>query len=250
MISATPSGISAVMMSLIWAKFSMNHKPLVFFCDVALSPPAIHDKTADADRLKDELKKTGLQNVTIPLHILRRLPEELRRNEYRLRLVIGFRENDFILLDMGREKIYGLALDIGSTNIECALFDLGTGEKIDALATENPQMRFGSDVLTRVQRVMMGNSRDLTDELMQGLNGLIQDLCLKNSISPENILAVTVAGNTIMTHFFLGLDVRNIPVSPYIPAVSSGVFVSASEAALRINENGIIYVLPNSGSYV
>jgi uncharacterized 2Fe-2S/4Fe-4S cluster protein (DUF4445 family) len=228
----------------------MNHRPLVFICDVALSPPAIQDKTADADRLKNELGKMGLHYVTIPLHILRRLPEELRRNEYRLRLVIGFHDNNFMLLDMGREKIYGIALDIGSTNIECSLFELGTEEKIDALATENPQMRFGSDVLTRVQQAMLGNSGTLTDVLLQGVNMLIKTICLKNSISPEDIFAVTVAGNTIMTHFFLGLDVRNIPVSPYIPAVNNGVFAGASEVALRINENGIIYVLPNSGSYV
>ena len=228
----------------------MNHKPLAFSCDIAVSPPALHDKTADADRLRNELEKMGLRNVAIPLHILRRLPEELRRNEYRLRLVIGFYHHNFILLDMGKEKIYGIALDIGSTNIECSLFDLGRVEKIDVLSGENPQMRFGSDVLSRVQWAMMGESRDLKDELMQGVNTLIQTICLKNNIQPEDIYAVTMAGNTIMTHFFLGLDVRNIPVSPYIPAVNSGVFVNASEAALKINESGFIYVLPNSGSYV
>ncbi len=235
---------------LIWGRFSMDHKPLVFFCDVALSPPAIHDKTADADRLKNELEKMGLHNVTIPLHILRRLPDELRKKQFVQRLVIGCYDNNFILLDMGREKIYGIALDIGSTNIECSLFELGRGEKIDALARENPQMIFGSDVLTRVQQAMLGNYGTLTDVLIQGVNTLIETLCIKKNIHPEDIYAVTVAGNTIMSHFFLGLDVRNIPVSPYIPAVNDGVFVRASEAALRINENGIIYILPNSGSYV
>jgi len=237
-------------MSLIWARYSMSRKPFVFVSDVHLTLPEVQDKTADADRLKEELGKKGLHDLSIPLNILRRLPAELRKNRFSLRLVIGFYKNSFRLLDMGKEKIYGLALDIGSTNIECALFDLETEEKIDVITGENPQMKFGSDVLSRVLHVMAGNSGDLTDELLRGINFLIRTICVKNTISPGDIYAVTVAGNTIMAHFFLGLDVRNIPVSPYIPAVNSGVFLSAGEAGLQVSQNAVIYVLPNSGSYV
>jgi uncharacterized 2Fe-2S/4Fe-4S cluster protein (DUF4445 family) len=238
------------MISPIWERYSMSRKPFVFFYEIDLTPPSVQDKTADADRLKNELKQNGLDNVTIPLNLLRRLPEEIRRNNFRLRLVIGFYEDGLRLLDIGRDKIYGLAVDIGSTNMECSLLDLDTEEKIDVMAAENPQMRFGSDVLSRVQHVITGSPGNLTDELLEGINLLIGTICEKNGVSPENIYAVTVAGNTIMTHFFLGLDVRNIPVSPYIPAVNRGVFLDASEAGLQINQNAVIYVLPNSGSYV
>ena len=228
----------------------MSHKPFIFLCDVDLPSPGVQDKTADADRLKKELAKKGLHNVLIPLNILRRLPEELRRNQFSLQLVIGFHENSLRLLDIGKEKVYGLALDIGSTNIECSLLDLGTEEKIDAMSRDNPQMKFGSDVLSRVQHVMAGKTGNLTCELLQGINALISTVCTKNAVSPDDIYAIVVAGNTIMTHFFLGLDVRNIPVSPYIPAVNSGVFADARDAGLQVNQNAVIYVLPNSGSYV
>jgi len=228
----------------------MIHKPFAFLCDVDLIPPDVQEKTADADRLKKELVKKGLPDVAVPLNILRRLPEELRRNQFSLRLVIGFFEHGFRILDVGKEKIYGLALDIGSTNIECSLLDLETEEKIDVMSRDNPQMKFGSDVLSRVQHVMAGSAGDLTYELMQGIDSLIRGICARNDVSPDDIYAVIVAGNTIMTHFFLGLDVRNIPVSPYIPAVNSGVFLDAGEAGLRVNHNAVIYALPNSGSYV
>lgn len=238
------------MISLIWVRYFMSRKPFAFLYDVDLTPPSVQDKTADADRLNNELKKNGLDDVTIPLNILRRLPDEMRRNQFSLRLVIGFHGDNLSLLDIGKDKIYGLALDIGSTNIECSLLDLVSEEKIDVMAAENPQMRFGSDVLSRVQHVMTGSPGNLTDELLGGINLLINAICEKNSVSPENIYAVTVAGNTIMTHFFLGLDVRNIPVSPYVPAVNRGVFSDAREAGLHINHNAVIYALPNSGSYV
>jgi len=243
--------ILAAMMSLIWERYSMSPKTFVFFFDVVVPPPDVQDKTADADRLKKELEKRGLHNAYIPLNILRRLPEELRENLFSLRLVVSCHENGFRILDMGKgKKIYGLALDIGSTNIECSLLDLGTEGKIDVMSRDNPQMRFGSDVLSRVQHVIADNAGDLTYELLQGVNTLISAICAKNEVSPDHIYAVIVAGNTIMTHFFLGLDVRNIPVSPYIPAVNSGVFLDARETGLQINQNAVLYVLPNSGSYV
>ena len=88
------------MISLIWGRYYMSRKPFVFVHEVDLTPPSVQDKTADADRLKNELKKNGLDNVTIPLNVLRRLPEEIRGNHFRLRLVIGFYEDGFRLLDI------------------------------------------------------------------------------------------------------------------------------------------------------
>jgi uncharacterized 2Fe-2S/4Fe-4S cluster protein (DUF4445 family) len=166
----------------------MSHRPFVFFYDIDLSPPSVQDKTADADRLSAELIKKGLHDVIIPLDILRKLPAELRRNRFRLRLVIGFCGNTFKVLGLTKEKIYGLALDIGSTNIECSLFDLDTGKKIDSIAGENPQIKFGSDVLSRVQHVIAGSIDNLADELLQGVNLLIKAICRDNNISPEDIL--------------------------------------------------------------
>lgn len=228
----------------------MSRKPFVFLHDIDLSPPAVNDKTADADRLAGELDKRGFQGITIPLDILRRLPDELRKNSFRLRLVIGYTGSNFSVLGFGRERIYGLALDIGSSNMECSLYDLAMEEKIDSIAGENPQVKFGSDVLSRVLHVMAESPGNPADELLQGVNALIRTLCARNKISPVDIYAVTVAGNTIMAHFFLGLDVRNIPVTPYIPALNRGIFLYAGEAGLEVNPHAVVYVFPNAGSYV
>ena len=228
----------------------MNHDPLAFSCNVKLKPPSTSDKTADAERLETELKKMGMHHADIPLDVLRRLPEELRRNEFGMRIVIGGKKDDMRLFDITKENVCGLAVDIGTTNIECSLFDLDAGEKLDMLEIENPQMKFGSDVLTRVQKAISGESGVLVRELLNGINDLIKTICVRNNITPQNIFAAAIAGNTIMSHFFLGLDVRNISVSPYIPAVNGAVFLSAADTGMNINNNAVVYVFPNSGSYV
>ncbi|MBI5100711.1 MAG: DUF4445 domain-containing protein [Nitrospirae bacterium] len=174
----------------------------------------------------------------------------MRCRGYELDLIVGINETGPVVLGVAGSDIHGVALDIGSTSLECSLFDLSSSKKIDVHQIENPQVSYGSDVLTRVQRSMMGDYDLLSGALRSGINSLINDICGRNEISPDSVFAVTIAGNTIMSHFFLGLEVNNIPISPYIPVVNSPVFLSAAEAGLNINESAVIYVFPNSGSYV
>lgn len=188
--------------------------------------------------------------MVIPLDILRRLPAELRENGFELDLVLSARGETVSVVDISRSRIYGLALDIGSTNIECTLFDLLTGVKLLDRKIGNPQVPYGSDVLTRVQESMLGRFGLLAAALLEGINRLIREVCGLSGIAQDEIVAATVAGNTIMTHFFLGLDVNNIPLSPYIPVVSRAVFLSGGESGLMINRNSVVYVFPNAGSYV
>ncbi|MBI5640754.1 MAG: DUF4445 domain-containing protein [Nitrospirae bacterium] len=228
----------------------MNLSPLVFPCRLKMEEPSSSDKTADADRVLKALAEYGYPDIDISLPLLRRLPEELRKNRFSVTLVIGRQGDGLKVLDIGREKIFGLAIDIGSTNIECSIFDLVSGTKLDETGMENPQVIFGNDVLTRVQRSMTGDFGLLTNALLDGLSELIAKICGGNNVSSEDIFAVTIAGNTIMSHFFLGLEVNNIPISPYIPAVSSAVFTSGRETGLAVNGNALVYVFPNAGSYV
>jgi uncharacterized 2Fe-2S/4Fe-4S cluster protein (DUF4445 family) len=61
---------------------------------------------------------------------------------------------------------------------------------------------------------------------------------------------VAAAGNTVMTHFFLGLDIATIPVDPFVPVVRTPGFFTAAELAIAISPEAAVYVFPNAGSYV
>lgn len=228
----------------------MNHDPLAFLCRISLPRPSAADKRPDADRIVDELAKKGFRNVSIPLNVMRTVPEKLREHNFELSLVLGYCHDGMRVLAVGKARVCGLAFDIGTTNMVCTMMDLVSGKKVAMLERQNPQIAFGSDILERVQRSMMGQDPVLSEELLRGLNGMIGDLCRNCGIPAEDIFAVTVAGNTVMNHFFLGLDVRNISVSPFIPAISTMAPVSAEETGLAVNRNAVVYVFPNAGSYV
>ncbi len=228
----------------------MSHRPLAFSLDIELPYPTSEDRLADAERLKEALKTAGLSSVSIPLHILRRLPDELRKNNFSVTMVIGHDDHGFRVLDINRSEIYGIALDIGTTTLECSLFELEGNKKLDSASRENPQIGFGTDVLSRAQMAMTGKGAELTESLREGVNSLVQDICRKCGIQSKNVYAMTVAANTIMSHFLLGLDVRNIPIAPNTPAISSAVFCSADEINISIHPSATVYVFPNAGSYV
>ena len=229
----------------------MKHSALAFSCSVVLPEPAVHDRRADTERLKEACEKLGMHQVYVPLDIIRRLPHELREHGFTLDLVMGRNEQGDVVLDIGSSgAVYGVALDIGTTTIECALFELNEQKKIGMLEIVNPQTAHGADILTRAQMAMEGRGKELGGLLREGINNLIQAVCDKNSVDRRRIYALTVAGNTIMSHFFLGLEVGNIPIAPHVPAVGNAVFCSSSDVGISVHPNALVYVFPNAGSYV
>ena len=228
----------------------MSPESLAFCCSLALPEPSNHDKAADADRLKEGMARRGLQPVTMPLDILQRLSGELRRNGFALDIGLGHAERGFRILALDVHDIYGISLDIGTTTMEASLHDLRDKKMVYASEIENPQIAFGADVLSRAQGAMSGEGVRLIQALRDGVNRLIGSLCKYAGVDAGNIYALAVAGNTIMSHFFLGLDVRNVPVKPYTPAAGSAVLCSAGEIGVHINPHAVVYVFPNAGSYV
>ena len=53
-----------------------------------------------------------------------------------------------------KERLYGLAIDVGSTTLAAHFCDLRTGELLASSGAMNPQIRFGEDLISRVSYVM------------------------------------------------------------------------------------------------
>src|ERR1035438_4609733 len=62
---------------------------------------------------------------------------------------------------------YGAAVDVGTTTVALLLCDLATGNVVGEASAFNAQIRFGEDVLTRIQ--FCGTARDALARLQRAV---------------------------------------------------------------------------------
>jgi uncharacterized 2Fe-2S/4Fe-4S cluster protein (DUF4445 family) len=222
---------------------------------VALTPPSLQDNTADVDRLLEALK-SRLQSDTIhlDLELLRRLPEIMRQSDYRVRCTALRDRNQWLLVGVtpadDSRIIAGLAVDLGTTRVVLRLIDLVDGRVIDESAFDNPQNTIGPDILARIHFTDQPDGLGkLNSLIISALNHAIANICAANLLKPDNIFALSVAGNTTMTHLFLGLDPKWIIREPYIPVVNSPGMLTARSLRIAVNPQARVLIFPNIGSY-
>jgi uncharacterized 2Fe-2S/4Fe-4S cluster protein (DUF4445 family) len=191
----------------------------------------------------------GIEQLEIPLPVLRTLPEAFRKGQ-NLPCAIATMACGSRLVGVHADRSYSLALDLGSTNLVGLLYDNIAQKDVLIRSVENPQVAFGSDILTRMHHAMSGNGEDVYRILKHGINDLISELCREARINTQDIHGMVAAGNTAMTHFFLGLDISTIPIAPWVPVVKVPGFRSAAELGLALSPAAPVYVFPNAGSYV
>ncbi len=222
--------------------------PLVFKKEIALPLPTQDDKRAHDQRIKDTLE---INPLSIPLSVLRRIPAEIRQHDYRLSFIISRTGNGYKIVDVSRELSYSLALDLGTTNLVLSLYDNINQKSVCTMSFENPQSRFGSDILSRLHHAMApSHASTVYDCFLKGVNAAIRSISHHAGIDTNAIHALVAAGNTVMTHFFLGLDVSTIPMDPFVPVSKAPGFIRGLELSLDINPEAVVYVFPNAGSYV
>ncbi|MBU5675288.1 DUF4445 domain-containing protein [Alkaliphilus sp. MSJ-5] len=151
------------------------------------------------------------------------------------------------------DKLYGVAIDIGTTTIVAALIDIITGEEVATASRLNPQKKYGLDVLTRITYAIEHpeEAREkLQQEIVAVLNEIIGDISAQARIDRENIYEISASGNTTMLHFLLGIDTASIGKAPYFPAFIKSKTVRAEEIGLKSAKNAILYCLPSVSAYI
>lgn len=164
-----------------------------------------------------------------------------------------FSDTRLVALEQGQTfKPYGLAIDVGTTSLVMWLSDLSEGTAVDAMSDLNPQVSFGADVLTRLSHIAgkEGGLEELRSTLLSELNRMTVNIARRNGISPGQICAVSVAGNTCMEHILLGVDPSPIGKSPFIPPCREFPPLDAATAGLRVNPLAEVVMVPNISGYV
>lgn len=220
---------------------------------VELTSPSLYDPLGDFDRLKKALsERYNLLSLGIDYQVLIKLPHILRQENWKVTVAVWMGE-EIIDIKPGRvDDIYGLAIDIGTTTVAGYLCNLRNGEVIATESIMNPQVTYGEDVMSRITYTMTHREglEVLHRLIIDGLNHLIQTATNKSNLSSEDILELTVVGNTAMHHLFLKIDPEYLGVSPFPPAIHESVDIKARDLGLKVHPSASVHVLPVEAGFV
>ncbi len=208
--------------------------PVVHLHYVEVREPDMHDPSGDLQRLLEALHREwekGQWKVTVAVHAGSQL----------IGVWPGF-----------HDRIYGLAVDVGSTTIAAHLCNLETGEVVASSGAMNPQIRFGEDLMSRVSYSMMhpGGAQQMTEAVRAALNTLAAEVARDAKVSVSDILELTMVGNPIMHHLLLGIDPVELGGAPFALATDTPLDLRAAELGLTLHPGARVYTLPCIAGHV
>lgn len=110
-------------------------------------------------------------------------------------------------------KQLGVAVDIGTTTMAARLY---TREGMAAqAAAENPQIRFGADVISRIEESLGENRKELAEVVRDGIQSLLVKLAEESGCRVEEIDTLVITGNTAMLYFLTERDPYSLSRAPF-----------------------------------
>ena len=188
----------------------------------------------------------------ISLSCLKTLPSLPGNNKVGLTALL--KDNEVLALEPGDTtgKIYGMAVDIGTTTVVGYLFDLTQGKLIAVDSSLNKQSVHGSDVISRIDYSL--NAPDglveLQRQVIETVNQIIDRLCLAKGIANTNIYTLVMVGNTTMTHLFWGMSPRFLSRFPYNPLTREGLCMPPEGMGLEMSPFGRVFSLPLVSGFI
>jgi uncharacterized 2Fe-2S/4Fe-4S cluster protein (DUF4445 family) len=216
-----------------------------------LSEPSLEDQKPDLERVRSALSEAGYE-VHSDLRVWRTLPKTLRQNDYNVTAVIC--GDELIAVEGGDTtgRLFGLAVDIGTTTVVAALTNLVTGAVEAVQSTLNGQAPYGADVISRISYTMTepDGLATLHSKIVETIGELVNRLLAASGVARENVYEVVAVGNATMLHLLLGIDPEPISVAPFIATVNEAVTTQAGEIGLGLHPNARLSTLPHLGAYI
>jgi uncharacterized 2Fe-2S/4Fe-4S cluster protein (DUF4445 family) len=227
--------------------------PVVHLHYVEVREPDMHDPSGDLQRLLEALhREWEFGALRCDLAVLQGLQAALRKGEWKVTVAVHAGSQIIGVWPGFHERVYGLAVDVGSTTIAAHLCNLESGEVVASSGAMNPQIRFGEDLMSRVSYSMMhpGGAQQMTDAVRGALNALAAEVAREAKVSVSDILEMTMVGNPIMHHLLLGIDPVELGGAPFALATDSPLGLHAAELGLTLHPGARVYTLPCIAGHV
>ncbi len=222
-----------------------------------LPAPTIEENSPDWTRLKLNLKKKNIFNPEISINLLKKLPQVLRENDFKITLSLyhdPIKERYYILdIESGNRVSdnLGVAVDLGTTTLQLELIDLNTGKTLAFNSDYNPQISHGEDVISRIEFARKKDGLKLLAEKVRNrITYLIEEMLKAVGKPMESVNIISLAGNTVMSHLFLELNPRYLREYPYVPAATDFPLIPARDLGFPFKEGTVIQLAPCKASYI
>ncbi len=233
-------------------------EPIVRKPVIILPEPSLEDQASDLDRTFRGISQAlnvDQDHIHAEPELLLKLPYTLREENWKISPSV-FLKNQYAKIlriepgDKSKEHL-GVAIDIGTTTVSAQLIDLNTGDILSESSNYNPQVSYGEDVISRMEFAKKGDGLKLLKEkIVNCLNELIKEDLNQAKSKREHISVVSIAANTVMTHFLLGLETKFLRAQPYIPVASRFPVSKAKDIGLETEDYTQLILAPCVASYV
>lgn len=232
--------------------------PLTEQFALRLPPPTRGDTLSDLDRLIHHLlaDHEELAPLTIDLSLLRQLPGALRKNNFQIAVAITdtgpAHKITAVRPRRASKESLGLAIDVGTSTVVVQLVDLHEGQPRAASMRRNGQIGYGEDVISRIvwtQQHKDGLVR-MHQAIQDTINEILNHLYAQHDVSPEEVIAVSMAGNATMISFLLNIDATPIRRTPHTPAASVLPVLEAQQLGLPTHPQAAVFCHPAVSGFV
>jgi uncharacterized 2Fe-2S/4Fe-4S cluster protein (DUF4445 family) len=152
--------------------------------------------------------------------------------------------------DTAKEN-YGVVVDIGTTTVVLALFDIHSGRELATVSALNPQSRYAQDVLSRITYASTVEGLDtMYFGLIKELNRLLAEVTIKANINSKHVYEIVLSGNTCMLHLATRVNPVTLGKYPYTPAIYGHEQISAIAHGLQVSPFAKVYLPPIISAYV
>ena len=228
--------------------------PVIRLHYVEVTPPDMGVADGDYQRLVRALADQWQISVAdIEANALETLQGVLRKGDWKATVAVYHGRRIIRLWPGFTDRLFGLAVDVGSTTVAAHLCNLATGDVVASCGAMNPQIRFGEDLMSRVSYAMMneGGAGELTASIRAGIDQVFAQALDEADVPRDRLAAVTFVGNPVMHHLLLGFDPVQLGHAPFALVTNAALERNAAGLSLESLEAGTpCYFLPCIAGHV
>ena len=149
--------------------------------------------------------------------------------------------------DFSPQSGFGIAVDLGTTTVVVQLIDLSSAKVLAVETMLNPQIRYGADLISRIQACLDGHSTEMTRKIRSAIGIMIESMLKKH---PEELQKVVLVGNSVMQLIFSDCDVSPLSMYPFQNENLGLKTFIPEDLGWNFKVNGYIRFFPSIGSFV